>query len=140
MPVLQDAPLILLDADADPLVTETLLHKLDFVSVDVRPNAEIIQVKDRVFSTASLLSRPGADERRREILDVIQREVAAARRGVLLVAKDVLRRLHQDVSPACALPTDEDLLNPLLGASPRWFGPGRQGVNRYEDFETVIIR
>jgi len=124
----------------DPLVTETIVPGAEFVSIDVPPNAAVVQVEDRVFSNASLLVRPGAEERRREVLGVIGSEVAAASQGVLLVAtRDVLRRLHQDVDPARAAQTDDDLMRPLLGAHPRWFGPGMQGLNAYEDFETAII-
>jgi hypothetical protein len=130
----------MLDADADPLVTATLLPGAEFVAIDVRPNAEVVQVSDRVFSDAALLTRPGAEERRREILELVAREVATARHGVLLVAtRSVLRKLRQDVDPACTQPTDEDLMEPLHGASPRWFGPGMQGVNVYEDYDTAII-
>lgn len=130
----------MLDADADPLVTATLLPGAEFVAIDVRPNAEVVQVSDRVFSDAALLMRPGAEERRREILELVAREVATARHGVLLVAtRSVLRRFRQDVDPACTQPTDEDLMKPLLGAHPRWFGPSMQGINVYEDFDTAII-
>ena len=137
--IYRDAPLILLDADADPLVTEALVPGAEFVSIDVKPNADVIQVEDRTFSTASLLMRPGAEMRRAEILDVVRREVAAAPHGVLLVAtKDVLRQLHRDVNPQVDLTSEEALLQPLLGAHPRWFGPRMQGVNTYEDFDTAI--
>lgn len=135
-----DRPLLLLDADADPLVTETLAPGAELVTIEVPPNAEVIQVEDRTFSNASLIARPGADERRREILALVRREVAASRQGVLLVAtKDVLRRLHQDVEPGRAQLTDDDLMAPLLGAHPRWFGPAMQGVNLYGAFDTAII-
>lgn len=136
----RSAPLILLDADADPLVTETLVPGARFVSIDVRPNAEVIQVEDKTFSTAALLTRPDAAERRREILDLVEREAANSRTGVLLVATTaVLRALHQDEDPERDLSDGAALLRPIRGAHPRWFGPSMQGVNTYEDFDTVII-
>jgi hypothetical protein len=135
-----DAPLILLDADADPLIVEAVAPTAKFMSIDVRPNATVVQVEDQTFSDAALLTRPKALLRRREILDVIEREVNEAGGGVLLVAtRKVLRQLHFDEDPCHEPGTDQDLMKPLRGAQPRWFGPGMQGVNAYESFNTVIV-
>jgi hypothetical protein len=135
-----DAPLILLDADADPTLVETLVPGSEFVSINVSANADVIQIEDQTFSNAALLSRPNSAERRREILDLVVREVAAAKQGVLLVAtKEVLRQLHLDEDPDGEMKGDNDLLRPLYGAHARWFGPGMQGVNRYEAFDTAIV-
>jgi hypothetical protein len=80
-------PTILIDADADPLIVETVRPGARFVSLSVAPRAEIVQVQDRTFSNASLLSRPGAEDLRKGVLSIVEREVARAEgRGVLLVA------------------------------------------------------
>ena len=136
----QGIPTILLDADADPLIVETVRPGARFVSVDVAPNADVVQIRDRTFSTASLVSRPKADGLRRDVLSVVEREVARACGGVLLVAtREVLRELHRDADPSAPTDSDEALMRPILGAEPRWFGPRLQGVNTYRDFETVIL-
>lgn len=140
-PTNQTIPTILIDADADPLIVETVRPGARFVSLSVAPRAEIVQVADRTFSNASLLSRPGAEDLRKGVLSIVEREVARAEgRGVLLVATQaVLERLHRDVDPASRAARPEDLMRPLLGAEPRWYGPRLQGVNTYSDFETVIL-
>jgi hypothetical protein len=137
--VLQDAPLIMLDADADPLITEALVPGAEFVSISAPPQAEVIQVEDQTFSNAALLSRTGSAARRREILGLVEQEAANGRRVLLVAARAVLRQLHLDEHPARAEIADDELLAPLRGAHPRWFGPGMQGVDKYKDFETVII-
>jgi hypothetical protein len=58
-------PTILIDADADPLIVEAMRPGARFVSLSVAPRAEIVQVTDRTFSNAPLLSRPGAENRGR---------------------------------------------------------------------------
>ena len=85
-PTNQLIPTILIDADADPLIVETVRPGARFVSLSVAPRAEIVQVADRTFSNASLLSRPGAEDLRKGVLSIVEREVARAEgRGVLLV-------------------------------------------------------
>jgi hypothetical protein len=134
----RDAPLILLDADADPLIVETCLPATRFVSIEVRPNAEVVQVEDQTFSDTALLTQPGSADRRREILDLVQRQVGMARHGVLLIAtKAVLRQLHLDEDHEVR--NDNDLMMPLRGAHPRWFGPGMQGLNAYSPLDTAIV-
>lgn len=134
-------PTILIDADADPLIVDAVRPGARFVRLDVAPNADIVQIRDRTFSAASLLQGPGSEALRRDALTVIEREVARVEgRGVLLVATQaVLSQLHKDVHPGASTEHPEHLARPLLGASPRWFGPRLQGVNTYRDFETVIL-
>jgi hypothetical protein len=134
--VLQDAPLIMLDADADPLITEALVPGAEFVSISAAPQAEVIQVEDQNFSTAALLLRSGSAARRREILDLVEEEAANGRGVLLVAARAVLRQLHLDEDPARVDISDQELLAPLRGAYPRWFGPAMQGVNTYEDCKT----
>ncbi len=140
-PINLTIPTILIDADADPLIVDAMRPGARFVSLSVAPRAETVQVQDRTFSNASLLNRPGAENLRKGVLSIVEREVAQAEgRGVLLVAtQPVLAQLHRDVDPATPAGSPDDLMRPLLGAMPRWYGPRLQGVNTYRDFETVIL-
>ena len=137
----RDAPLLLLDADADPEIVARLAPGCAFAAIEARPEADILQIFDRTLSNASLLDREKGKALRDGILALIAREVGRAQgRGVLLVAtKRVLRQLHADVGTPCPEGDDTALLQPLLGASPRWFGASTQGINDYEGYETVII-
>ena len=134
-----DAPLILLDADADAGITEALLPGAVFRSLEVKPEAEIVQLCDRMMSNHWLLDPARGQQRREGIARIIRREVARATgAGVLLVAtKPVLTALHADAGQAHD--SDAALRQPLLGAVPRWFGPSTQGVNDFEGFASVII-
>ena len=53
----QQVPTILIDADADPLIVETFRPGARFISLDVAPNAEIVQIRDQTFSNASSADR-----------------------------------------------------------------------------------
>jgi hypothetical protein len=133
-----DAPVLMLDADADPMITRTLVPGAHFESIDIKPEADVIQVHDRTVSNAWLVCKKEGEKRRKRVLDVVKREVANANgRGVLIVAtKAVLARLHQD----CGQEADgQNLSKPLLGATTRWFGPRMQGINDFEDYKTIII-
>lgn len=139
-PLERNAPLLLLDADADPRITEAIAPDATFQRIDVHINAQVIQVRDRTLSKASLLSYAGHETLRAELRQIIAREAGRAQSGALLVApRDVLRQLHRDVSPDARFDADEELLQPLLGATPRWFGPGLQGLNSYRDHDVVIL-
>ena len=133
-----DAPILMLDADADPMITQILTPGANFDTIEIKPEAEVVQVNDRTLSNAWLLDTKKGKERRKHVLDVVRREVATANgRGVLIVAtKTVLAGLHRDCGQAI---DEKDLLKPLMGATARWFGPRMQGVNDFEDYKTIII-
>jgi hypothetical protein len=133
-----DAPVLMLDADADPMITQTLFPTVNFGMIEIKPEANVVQVHDRTVSNAWLLNKKDGKKRRKRVLDTIKREVTnAAGRGVLVVAtKAVLAGLHGDCGQAA---DDKDLINPLLGATTRWFGPRMQGINDFEDYQTIII-
>ena len=137
----RDAPLLMLDADADPEITKRLAPGCEFASIDMQPTVEVIQIRDRTLSNSWLLDQAEGPARRRKILDLVTTEVDIAKgRGVLLVAtKPVLRELHADVGNTIGIGSVADLLQPLLGASPRWIGPSTQGINDFEDYATAII-
>ena len=136
----RDAPLVLLDADADPVITEAIAPGARFVRVDVKPVANVVQINDRTFSTSSMIAGADAKAMRAGVLSVVEREAAKAPNGALLIAtRKVLRQLQQDESPGGDHASDEALLRPLRGAVPRWFGPRLQGVNDYKNFDTAIV-
>lgn len=137
----RDAPLLLLDADADPEITARIAPGSEFVSIQSAPVAEIVQISDLTLSNAWLLDPQRGRERRAAVLRILSKEVVSAgSAGVLVVAtKSVLRALHSDVGPALSDEDDEALRRPLLEAVPRWFGPRMQGVNDYENFGSIVI-
>ncbi|WP_424928846.1 hypothetical protein [Amaricoccus tamworthensis] len=137
----RDAPLLLLDADAHPDITEQIAPGAVFVSLQSPPRADIVQVSDLTLSNSWLLHPEDGAKRRAGILGVIRREVLrAAGGGVLVVAtRAVLKALHEDVGNPIAGSGDEGLKQPLMGADARWFGPRTQGVNDFEGFAAIVI-
>ena len=135
-----DIPTLFLDADADPAILEQIRPGTRHVRVTVAPKATVVQAVDRTLSNAWLLDKSRGKDRMDSVLRIVRREVEGASPGrVLLVAtKDVLHALHVQAT-GIAPRSPEDLLEPLLGAHPRWFGPRLQGVNDYEDFDTVLL-
>lgn len=136
-----DSATLFLDADVNPAILERLRPAARVVSIVSRPQAEILQTTDSTLANSALLHPDTGTRKRAMILDVIRAETArAAGRGVLVVAtKPVLRALHRDAASPGAAGTDPELLQPLLGATPRWFGPRLLGVNDYKTFATVIL-
>lgn len=139
--IARDAPLLLLDADADPDITEQVAPGADFVAIDSPPVADIVQVSDLTLSDSSLLDAVHGARRRAAVLTILEREVArSAGGGVLLVAtKKVLRALHADVGSALTGDEDKALRQKILGADPRWFGPRTQGVNDFAGYAAIVV-
>jgi len=137
----RDGPLLLLDADADPDITERVAPGAALVSIQSPPIADIVQISDLTLSNSWLLHAEHGADRRAKVLTIIRREVEkAADGGVLVVAtKSVLQALHADVGNFAAGSEEEALRRPLLGAEPRWFGPRTQGVNDYEGFAAIVV-
>lgn len=137
----RDAPLLLLDADADRDITERVAPGADFVSIESPPVADIVQISDLTLSNSWLLHPEKGTQRRAALLTILKREVdKAAEGGVLVVAtKSILRVLHTDVGNSVAGSDEEALRQKLLGAEPRWFGPRTQGVNDFESYASVVV-
>ena len=137
----RDAPLLLLDADADRDITERLAPGAAFVSIQSPPIADIVQVSDRTLSNSWLLHPEDGERRRAAVLTILAREVErAAGGGVMVVAtKAVLAALHGDTGHTVVGEDDEALRRPLLGAVPRWFGPKTQGVNDFEGYAAIVV-
>ena len=136
----RDAPMLLLDADVDPEITERMVPGSQVIAIESPPDADIVQVKDLTLSDTWLLNEEKGAGRRAAVLGILKREVGrAAGGGVLVVAtKTVLGALHTDVT-GIAPKDDAELKQPLLGAVPRWFGPRTQGVNDFESFAAIVV-
>ncbi len=137
----RDAPLLLLDADADPDITEHVAPGADFVAIQSPPVADIVQVSDLTLSNSWLLDAEHGLNRRAAVLTIVEREVErAADGGVLLVAtKKVLRALHADVGNSLTGEEDTALRQKVSGADARWFGPRTQGVNDFAGYEAIVV-
>jgi len=137
----RDAPVLLLDADADRDITERIAPDAEFISIQSPPVADIVQISDRTLSSSWLLHKAKGPGRRAAVLAIIAREVdKAAEGGVLVVAtRAVLNALHADAGNSLTGRDDDVLRQPLLGADPRWFGPRTQGVNDYEGYAAIVV-
>ena len=142
----RDAPMLLLDADVDPVILDAVAPGAQVEGVALRPNAHVIQLEDRRMSNHALLTQPGL---RRAWRDVIRREVlldrAGPRGGVLVGAtRKVVRAFFEDAGHAFAGTTEAEvsrlmLETPLHGARWTWFGGRSLGSNRYRDFSSVVV-
>jgi hypothetical protein len=137
----RDAPLLFLDADADPDITERIAPGAAHISFQSPPVAEVVQISDLTLSNSWLLHAESGFERRTAILKILKREVDRAEGGGVLVvaSKAVLRALHEDIGNSLKGYEDEVLKQPLLDAMPRWFGPRMQGVNDFEKYAAIVV-
>lgn len=145
-----DAPMILLDADADPVMIERLHPGARLVHVAVKPRAEVIQVADRVFSKAALIG-PENRGNRDAWADVIRAEVFRDKadpkgaRGVLAGgSKAVVRAMFEDaglIAPGTPNAQADPIMKSteLHGARWLWFGPGSLGLNSFQDFGAAVV-
>ena len=145
-----DAPLILLDADADPVMIERLHPGARIVEIDVKPRAEVIQVCDRTFPKAALIG-PENRGNRDAWADVIRAEVFRDKadpqgvRGVLAGgSKAVVRAMFEDaglIAPSAPSAQADAVMKSAELHGARWlcFGPGSLGLNRFQDFGTVVV-
>jgi putative DNA primase/helicase len=126
---LSDVPVLVLDADLDPTITRKFLPRLEIVEVPVERQAEVVQVGDTACSRRRLLAWATAPEaevqrasnRLADVQALLNTEAAKGARVLLVTYKEAAKRLWV---PA--------------GAAVEWFGNIR-GLDRYKDFDTVII-
>ncbi|PIE13753.1 MAG: hypothetical protein CSA70_03260 [Rhodobacterales bacterium] len=137
----RDAPLLMLDADADEAIAERLAPGTVFARIETKPQAEIVQISDRTLSDTWLLDPKTGPDRRAKVRAIIGREVTRADGAdVLVVAtRPVLTKLHEDAGQPVGDSLDDDLRRDLIGATPRWFGPRMLGVNDFERYRTIVI-
>jgi hypothetical protein len=124
-----DVPVLLLDADLDPIIGRRFFKKLEIVDIPVERRAEVIQVLDTVCSRQRLLAWAGAPEaelkraanRLSDVQSLFNVEAAKGGRVLLVTYKPVAERIK---APA--------------GCAVEWFGNIR-GLDSYKDFDTIII-
>jgi hypothetical protein len=141
----RDVPTLLLDADATPEIVERMFPGAELVQVDLRPNAEVVQVTNRTFSSASLQN----PELRKQAVELVRAEVLADRlqgaRGVLVIAtKKVVRQFFEDAGHTFKGMTGDEISQHMLntelhGARWLWFGPAALGLNDWKTFGTAIV-
>ena len=142
----QDTPTILLDASADPIILEALFGtQVNLREISLRPNADVIQITDRTFSSEALSRRQVRDDIAAAIRVEAMRDTLSGGGGTLAVApKKIVRHFFEDAGHALgnmtAAEADAYMQGTKLhGASWLWFGPGARGVNHYREFSTVFV-
>ena len=77
----REAPLLLLDADADPDITERIAPGAKFITIQSPPIADIVQIPDLTLSNSWLLHPEEGAQRRAAIRTILEREVEKAAGG-----------------------------------------------------------
>jgi phage/plasmid primase-like uncharacterized protein len=150
----RDVPALLLDADATPEIVDRMFPGADLVRVDLRPNAEVLQVTDKTFSKASLQRKTV----RAQLVSLVRAEVFAAQcarereggnsakqGGVLVIAsKAVVRQFFEDAGHNFDNMSGKEISDfmratPLHGARWLWFGPAALGLNDWQHFDTAVV-
>ena len=141
----RDAPALLLDADANPEILERMFPGADLMQVDLRPNAEVLQVTDRTGSKASFLR----NTKRAELVSLVRAEVLRDQwhdaGGVLAIGtKAVVQQIFEDAGQSFKGMNSRQIADfmratPLHGARWLWFGPSSLGLNTWQDFGTAIV-
>jgi hypothetical protein len=141
----RDVPTLLLDADATPEIVERMFPGAELVEVDLRPNAEVVQITDKTFS-ATALKNP---KLRKEAVELVRAEVLAdtlqGGRGVLAIAtKKVVRQFFEDAGHKLDDMTEAEIAQHMLntelhGAQWLWFGSAALGLNTWKMFGTAIV-
>jgi len=137
----RDVPVLLLDADITEPILERLYPGAELVRVDLKPNADVIQLTDRTFSNAKLKKQSV----RKEAAAMVRAIVMWTEGDVLVgMTRKAVKAMFQDAGhDFTGLPekaASEYMLNtPLHGARWLWFGPASLGRNDWQDFQTVVI-
>jgi hypothetical protein len=141
----RDVPTLLLDSDADETITERLYPGAEIVRAEARPNADVIQVSDRVFSKSALRS----ERNRQELAELVRAEVwldkCNGARGVLAIAtKQVVRWFFEDAGHNFEGLSSREISDfmqatELHGARWLWFGPAALGRNDWRDFGSAVV-
>jgi hypothetical protein len=127
--ILPDVPVLVLDADLDPIIGAKFLPRLEVVNVPVDRQAEVVQVQDTACSRQKLLAWDSAPDdqvsraanRLADVQALLNVEAANGARVLVVTYKQAAEGLK--VPAGCAV---------------EWFGNIR-GVDRYKHFDTVIV-
>lgn len=141
----RDVPTLLLDADATPEIVDRMFPGAELVQVDLRPNAEVLQITDKTFSHTALKN----PRRRAEAVELVRAEVLADKlqgaHGVLAIAtKKAVRQFFEDAGHKLDDLTEAEISQHMLntelhGARWLWFGPAALGLNTWQGFGTAIV-
>jgi hypothetical protein len=124
-----DVPVLVLDADLDPIIGRKFLPRLELVEIPVDRRAEVIQVRDTPCSRRKLLAWEMAPDsemsraanRLADVQALLDVEAAKGQRVLVVTYKAAAERLK---APA--------------GCAVEHFGNIR-GIDRYKRFDAVII-
>lgn len=122
-------PVLLLDADLDPIIGRRFFDRLEVVDIPVERRAEVMQVVDTACSRRRLLAWSSASEAERnraanrlsDVQSLFDVEAARGGRVLLVTYKPVAARLK--VPTGCAV---------------EWFGNIR-GLDSYKEFDCIIV-
>jgi hypothetical protein len=137
-----DVPVIILDADADPILIEPFFQTHLLHETHVKPNADITYIIDKTFSKTALMRKPAREEWRRVIWSELLRDGGG---GVLVIAtKAVVKSFFADEGyDFCEMDDREAnavmLDTRLHGVQWAWFGPMTLGSNRWKHCTTCIV-
>jgi len=138
-----DKPTLLLDADATGPILERMYPGAELVAVDLKPNADVVQLTNRTFSNTKLQKVTV----RRELVRLVRAEVLRDinGRGVLCIAtRKGVRAMFEDAGHDFTgmdgpRVSREMMETPLHGARWLWFGPASLGRNDWQDFGTALV-
>jgi len=140
----RDKPVLILDADADTTILSRFYPGLTLSETQVKPNAYVLQITDKVFSKTTLLNSKATRQEWVGVLAVeAMRDAAHGKGGVLVVAtKGVVRTFFEDAGFSFdgmePNQINQVMMNTTLhGVSWAWFGAATLGSNRWKDCTTV---
>ncbi|WP_193789580.1 DUF7146 domain-containing protein [Salipiger sp. CCB-MM3] len=137
----RDAPILMLDADGSERILQRFVPGAKLVSIEAKRNAEVIQVKNRVFGKGTL-QRERVQKEIGALLrsECLRTTCSGERPKVLAVAsKGIVEQLWKQSGGAETNGREVAWGETFLGAEWIWFGPGGLGVNRFRDYDTVIV-
>jgi hypothetical protein len=141
----RDAPVILLDADADPVITETVYPGARITGIRVRPNAHVVQIHDATISKTAL-ENPRQRERWRWVIRMeVLRDRLAGGGGVLVGAsRAVVQLFFEDARHRFEGMAQDEVSRFMLGTELHgarwlWFGGRALGSNTRDCTAAVVI-
>lgn len=136
----RDAPVILLDADADSTLIEPFYPGHQLKKVQVQLNANVTYITDRTFSNKTLMKKAARDEWR-SVINVERGKDQGG--GVLVIAtKKVVEAFFTDAGIDLKQITDPETFmrdTKLHGVNWAWFGPMTLGSNQWKKCTTCIV-
>lgn len=138
----RDVPVLILDADADPVILEQFYPGAVFHETHASINASVTYITDRTFSNTTL-SRKSVRDELRGVIAVERFNDAGG--GVLVAAtRKIVQQFFTDAGHDFTGQDPKDvsrlmLETPLHGVNWAWFGAATLGSNRWQDCTTALI-